>query len=69
MEQKYGEIGCFVRMKGIRTKHKVVGIEHIGNHFPDLVIVIELCTGEKTNTTWRELSEWQSKYRKKNLVD
>jgi len=32
--------------------------EHIGNHSPNCVTVVEMCTGEKTNTTWSRLSEW-----------
>jgi len=54
----FGEIGCFVKMRGSRNKHKVLLDEHIGNHSPNCVTVVEMCTGEKTNTTWSRLSEW-----------
>jgi len=57
----FGEIGCYVKMVGSRNKHQVLLDEHIGNHLPNCVTVIELCSGEKTNTTWYRLSEWPSK--------
>lgn len=57
----FGQIGCFVRLKGSRNKHQVLLDEHIGNHYPNCVTVIELCNGEITNTTWSRLYEWVSK--------
>lgn len=57
-EKSFGEIGCFVKLKGSNTKHQVISDEHIGNHLPNCVEVIELCTCEKTKTTWAKLSEW-----------
>ena len=54
----FGEIGCYVKMRGSRNKHQVIADEHIGNHLPNCVTVIELSNGEETNTTWSRLSEW-----------
>ena len=57
----WGEIGCFVKMRGSRNKHQVLLDEHVGHYLPNRVTVVELCTGEKTDTTWSMLSEWSSK--------
>lgn len=57
----FGQIGCYVKMRGSRNKHIVVSDEHIGNHLPNCVTVVELCNGETTQTTWARLSEWSVK--------
>lgn len=63
----FGSIGCFVLLKGERTKHKVVLDEHIGNGLPNCVTVIELCSGISSNTTWSNLFEWETVKKSKKI--
>ena len=58
MKIKFGEVGCFVKVRGYRTKHVVVSDDHIGHHSPNCITSKEIKSGEERHTTWRELSEW-----------
>ena len=48
----FGQVGCFVKLRGSRNKHKVLLDEHIGNNLPNRVTVIEVISGDTTDTTW-----------------
>lgn len=60
MKIAFGKEGCFVKVRGYRTKHIVVSDDHVGNHLPNCITIKEIKTGDERHTTWRELSEWRS---------